>query len=49
MPTVGLATIQSMVDVGATALAIEADKTLLVEREEMLALAEANNITIAAI
>ena len=38
-----------MVDVGATALAIEADKTLLVEREEMLALAEANNITIAAI
>ena len=49
VPTVGLATIQSMVDVGATALAIEADKTLLVEREEMLALAEANNITIAAI
>ncbi len=43
------ATIQSMVDVGATALAIEADKTLLVEREEMLALAEANNITIAAL
>ena len=38
-----------MVDVGATALAIEADKTLLVEREEMLALAEANNITIAAL
>ena len=49
VPTVGLATIQSMVDVGATALAIEADKTLLVEREEMLALAEANNITIAAL
>lgn len=49
VPTVGLETIKTMAEVGATALAIEADKTLLVEREEMVALAESNNITIAAL
>ena len=37
-----------MVKAGATALAIEANKTLLVEREKMVALAEENGITIVA-
>lgn len=49
VPTVGLKTIENMVSVKASALAIEADKTLLVEREKVLALAEANDITIAAL
>lgn len=48
VPTVGLATIETMVAVGAKALAIEAGRTLLVEKEKVIALAEANDITIAA-
>ena len=46
VPTVGLKTMQSMVEVGARALVMEADATLFVERDEVLALAEANDITI---
>ena len=49
VPTVGKATLEGMVKVGATALAIEADKTLLVEKEDVLALAKEHGITIAAI
>ena len=48
VPTVGLRTIETMVSVKASALVIEADRTLLVEREKVLALAEANDITIEA-
>ena len=48
VPTVGLKTLQMMVETGAKALAIEADATLLVERAEVIALAEANDITIMA-
>ena len=48
VPTVGYRTIETMVKAGATALAIEANKTLLVEREKMVALAEENGITIVA-
>ena len=48
VPTVGYKTIETMVESGATALAIEADKTLLVEREKMVALAEEKDITIVA-
>lgn len=48
VPTVGSKTMEKMVSVKASALAIEAGRTLFVEREEVLALAEANNITIVA-
>ena len=48
VPTVGYRTIENMANVGATALAIEAGKTLLVEREQMIALADAKGITIVA-
>ena len=48
MPTVGYHTVEQMAQFGATALAIEAGKTLLVERERMIAFAEANGITIVA-
>jgi len=48
VPTVGYKTIESMIEAGATALAIEADKTLLVERDKVIALAEEKGITIVA-
>lgn len=48
VPTVGYRTVEQMVKVGATALAIEAGKTLLVERKQMIALADANGISIVA-
>ncbi|MFA6849833.1 MAG: UDP-2,3-diacylglucosamine diphosphatase LpxI [Selenomonadaceae bacterium] len=48
VPTIGLKTIEAMVEVGATALVIEAGKTLVVEREKVIALAETNDITIVA-
>lgn len=49
VPSVGAQTIRSMIEAGCKALAIEAGRTLLVEREEVLALAEEHGITIAAI
>ena len=49
VPTVGEATIRSMIEVKAAALAIEAEATLLVNREQVIKLAEENDITIAAI
>ena len=49
VPTVGRRTIEQMIQFGATALAIEAGQTLLVEREETLALADANNIAVVAL
>lgn len=48
VPTVGLKTMQMMVDVQARALVIEAGATLLVEKAEVIALAEAHDITIMA-
>jgi DUF1009 family protein len=48
VPTIGLTTIEKMVEVGATALAIEAGKTLLVDKAKVIALAEDNDITIEA-
>ena len=48
VPAVGLTTLKTMVEVGAKALVIEADRTLLAEKEEVLALADANDITIVA-
>lgn len=49
VPTVGLKTIESMVEVGAKVLGIEADKTILAEREKVIALAEANGIAVVAV
>ena len=48
VPAVGLKTLETMVKVGAKALAIEAGATLLVDREKVVALAEENDITIVA-
>ncbi len=48
VPTVGKKTVEVMAEVGATALAIEADKTLLVDRAATVAFADEKNIAIIA-
>ncbi|MBW1741081.1 MAG: UDP-2,3-diacylglucosamine diphosphatase LpxI [Deltaproteobacteria bacterium] len=49
MPAVGLKTIQTMCEVGASVLAIEAGKTVVFDREEMVAMANQNGIAIVGI
>ncbi len=49
VPTVGLRTLEVMAEVGATALAIEADQTLLVDRENVIKFADEKNISVVAI
>ncbi len=46
VPVVGLPTIQTMVDAGATCLSITPGKTLIFDRNEMLALADKNKISV---
>ena len=48
VPSVGTATLTSMIHAGATGLVLEAGRTLLVDRERTLAMAEENNITIVS-
>ncbi len=49
IPAVGVKTIKAMRDVGASVLAVEAGKTVVFDREEMVALADRNRIAIIAI
>jgi hypothetical protein len=46
VPVVGVPTIQAMIDAGATCLSVTAGKTLIFDREEMIALADKNKIVI---
>ena len=46
VPSVGLETIESMVEVKAGLLAVEAEKTLIFDREKMVSLADENKISI---
>lgn len=46
VPVVGIPTIQIMIDAGATCLSVTAGKTLMFDLEEMLKLADKNNISI---
>jgi DUF1009 family protein len=48
VPVVGLPTVESMKKAGATALAIDAARTLLFDREKLLQLADQAGITIQA-
>lgn len=48
MPAVGTTTLQTMLEVGAKALVIEAGRTLVVDRAQVLALANEHGITIMA-
>ena len=49
IPVVGLNTVKRLIKVGAKCLAIEADKTLFIDREESVKLALSKGITIIAV
>lgn len=49
VPAVGKTTIESMIESGCTVLAIEAGKTLFVEQDEVLALADKHGLCICAV
>jgi DUF1009 family protein len=46
VPVIGLATIQAMRDAGAAALSIDAGKTLMFERDDLIKSADEAGITI---
>jgi DUF1009 family protein len=48
LPAIGCVTIESMRQAGARVLAIEADKTILIDQEQTIALADRYGITIVA-
>lgn len=49
VPVVGVPTIERMIEAGAACLCISAGKTLMFDREEMVALADKNRIAIVAV
>ena len=49
VPVVGVPTIQAMFEAGATCLCLTAGKTLIFDREEMLALADDKKISVVAV
>jgi len=49
IPTVGSATIETMAEGGATALGVEGDKVLLVDREEVVRLADSAGIAVVSV
>jgi len=49
VPVVGIPTIEAMVQAGATCLCLNAGKTLMFDREEMLALADKHKVSIVAV
>lgn len=46
VPVVGVPTVQTMIDAGATCLSVTAGKTLVFDRDQMIWLADANKISI---
>jgi DUF1009 family protein len=48
VPVVGLPTVESMKQAGATALAVDANRTLLFDREQLIAMADAAGIALQA-
>jgi DUF1009 family protein len=48
VPVVGLATIETMIETGTTALAVDADRTLFLDKREMLARADEAGLSIVA-
>ncbi len=49
IPVIGLNTVKNLIKAGARCLAIEADKTLFIDREEAVRLAETRGISIVAV
>jgi DUF1009 family protein len=48
VPVVGVPTVETMAEAGATCLCVTAGKTLIFDREEMLALADRRRIAVVA-
>ena len=49
VPVVGVPTIETMVEAGATCLCVSAGKTLMFDREQMIALADKKKIAVVAV
>jgi DUF1009 family protein len=49
VPVIGVPTIETMIAAGATCLCISAGKTLMFDRDEMMALANKNKLAILAV
>jgi DUF1009 family protein len=49
VPTIGMNTVQELVEAGAAVLAIEADKTILVDEPEVIAYARRHRLTLVAV
>ena len=49
LPVIGKGTIKTMIKTGADTLAVEAGKTVILDLEEVIALANKNNISIIAL
>jgi DUF1009 family protein len=49
VPSVGVGTIQTMVEAGASVLVVEAGKTLLFDKNEMISLANSEGIAIVSL
>ncbi len=49
MPVIGLDTIRVMADSGATALAVDAQRTIVFDKEELVKAADANHIAVVAL
>ena len=49
VPTIGLGTLQTMVEAGARVLAVEADRTVLLDQTEAIELANQHRLVIVAI
>jgi DUF1009 family protein len=49
VPVIGVPTIETMIAAGATCLCISAGKTLIFDRDEMIALANKNKLAILAV
>lgn len=48
VPTIGIGTVESLVQAGGRVLAVEADKTIFLDREEVIALANRHQLAIVA-
>jgi DUF1009 family protein len=49
VPTVGLGTVQTMCQAGARVLAVEADRTIIVDQPQVLQLADRHKLVIVAL
>lgn len=49
VPTIGVGTLKTMVESGATTLAIESGKTIILDESEVIQFAQANRLTIVAL